>query len=225
MRNFDPGQPLIFIHIPKTAGVSVRTVFQNWFRDRLKLHYYDEGRGQLPAKIDLQDPAFRTEPPVIYGHFNRLRQFGVPDYYPEARQFVSFLRDPFDMHVSRYFFTQKSAQNWKRTSDVEGKGLHEHLESGHLNMLEHFPRPVTSSNFRGIIEEFFVDIGCFETLEASLKRIAARLGLPAQDIQLPHLNASKEAETPMEEARARFRERWPLEYEVYDYVRSLAPQR
>ena len=65
MRDYDPTQPLIFVHVPKTAGISVRTIFKDWFADRLCLNYYNEVAGT---------------PPVIYGHFSRNRAFGVKDF-------------------------------------------------------------------------------------------------------------------------------------------------
>jgi len=222
MRDFDPAAPLIFIHVPKTAGQSVKRIFTDWYLDRIHFHYFDESMGRMPERIDLASEGNRRAPPVLYGHFNRLRGFGVEQYYPEVRQFVTILRDPFDMHVSRYHYTRREVHKWKLGSDIGDAGLAEHLEQGHLNMLEHFPRPVTTDNFKDIIEEYFVEIGCFEDLRNSLERIAARLGHAPGSFELPHLNASKEMAVIPPGARERFRDRWPLEFEVYDYVKQLS---
>lgn len=216
MQSFCADEPLIFIHVPKTAGSSVRAVVQNWFPDQFNTHYYNEAQGGLPKRLDLEAT---SPPPVIYGHFNRLRGFGVDDYYPQVRQFLTILRDPFDMHISRYLFTQKAAVNWKRRSDVEGVSLQEHLETGHLNMLEHFPRPVSFENYRDQIEEFFIDIGCMETLPSCLQRFATKLGRAAPQ-ELPHLNASAPKPELPQKAYAQFRARFPLEFEIYDWVRA-----
>ena len=31
MRPYDPTEPLIFVHVPKCAGTTVRAVFRDWF--------------------------------------------------------------------------------------------------------------------------------------------------------------------------------------------------
>lgn len=216
MRSFSPDDPLIFIHVPKTAGTSVRTVFQKWFPDQLKLHYYNEPKGEMPRRLDLDAPGAA---PVIYGHFNRLRGFGISDYYPSVRQFLTILRDPFDMHISRYFFSQRRAEDWKHGSDIGDASLSRHLETGHLNMLEHFPRPVTAENYREQFEEFFIGVGCYETLDSCLQRFEKLLGRPAGTARLPHLNAGKPRPALPEGAYERFRERFPLEFEIYDWAR------
>ena len=146
--------------------------------------------------------------------------FGLDDYYPDFRQFVTILRDPLDMHVSRYFFTRaRVAKNAPIFNDIGTDSLTEFILNGRLNMLEHFPEEITASNYRDVLEERFVDIGLFENLSASLKRIAARLGQdPAPVDALEHKNAAaRDAPFPYE-LRDRFRERWPLEHEIYRYA-------
>lgn len=223
MPPYDPSQPLIFIHVPKTAGASVKAVVDSWFPGRMHQHYFNEQQGGLPERLDLDAPAYAAAPPLIYGHFNRNRKFGVEDYYPQVRQFATILRDPFDMHLSRYFFTRKVSGTWKTGSDIGDVDLLDHIETGHLNMLEHFPRPVTADNYRDIIDEFFVALGTFETLEQSLRKMANIFGKPTAAIDaLPHRNQSDRDQVAPPGAYGRFRDRWPLEFEVYDYVRNLA---
>lgn len=219
MRRYDPTEALIFIHVPKTAGQSVFAVVRDWFGGRVCRHYYDEANRQLPVWHDLRA---RDAPRMVFGHFNRNRGFGIEDYYPEAMQFVTLLRDPLAMHISRYFYTRRKAPGWHETGRGEmPEDLGTFIETGHLNMLEHFPRAMTAANWRYEIETRFVDIGCVETLEASLARIARRLGQKVPDGALPRKNAGPDQRLDIpEETRRRFRERWPLEHAVYDYARS-----
>lgn len=220
MRDYDPEAPLIFIHVPKTAGTSVRRVFDSWFPGALFPHYFSQDAPALPPRRDLETLQAEVGPLVVYGHFNANRGFGVPDYYPGVRQFVTLLRDPFDMHVSRYFFARAAQQDWKdRTQAVSETGLADHVRHGDLNMLQHFPRPVTPENYRDQIEEFFVEIGLFEDLGESLARIGRRLGRPVDDLALPRINVSARDEALPDSLREAFREKWPLQHDVYDYVR------
>lgn len=223
---YDPDQPLIFIHVPKTAGRSVRDVFQGWFGAGLIRHYFDEPTGRMPEIHDIDARHSRAAPVCVYGHFNRDRGFGVEHSYPRARQFVTILRDPFDMVTSHYYFLRRTAGNWQDRSRMPGGSLAAYLETTRPNMLNHFPRPVTAENYRDIVEEFFVDIGCTEALVPSLTRIAHRLGQRFDPASLPHRNRSDrdDQDAAVQSLRALFRDRNPVECAVYDYARArLAP--
>ena len=223
MREFDPTQPLIFIHVPKTAGTSVRTIFEQWFPDRLYRHYFNRPANALPRKLDLSSDEFAGTPPVIYGHFNRHRGFGIEAYYPEVRQFICILRDPLDLHVSTYFFILRTPQH-PQHDELARMSLDKFIQTRRPNMLEHFPRQMSMENYRDVIEEFFVDIGCFETLRASMIRIGGKLSKPTDNLSIPQLNTTPRDESDWPDHRAAFRARWPLEHAVYDYTRAMAPQ-
>lgn len=73
VRDFDPEKPLIFLHIPKTAGISCRQIFEGWYGGNLLLHYFDEVTGSMPEVHDLSRGSVGGESVVVYGHFNRVR--------------------------------------------------------------------------------------------------------------------------------------------------------
>lgn len=220
MISYDPQLPLIFIHVPKTAGASVRRVVMDWFGAGYVPHYYDERTATPPARDARFVNHSAAAPVCVYGHFNRLRGFGVQDGYPDARQFVTILRDPFEMAISEYYFIRKTGTNWKDRSRVPTDGLLHHLETATPNMLNHFPRPVSAENYKDIIEEFFVEIGFTEMLVPSLARIAIRLGLSFDLAGLEHRNKTErdEQNRAAQEFRLAFRERNRLEFDVYDYA-------
>ncbi len=107
MRTFDAQKPLIFIHVPKTAGMAVRKIVQGWFPRRFYLHYHNEAKGKMPDLLPLASRKFTRKPPAIYGHFNKNRGFGIEDYYPEVTQFVTIIRDPFELAISNYFMSER----------------------------------------------------------------------------------------------------------------------
>ncbi len=93
---YDPSKLLISLHVPKTAGTSFCTTLKSWFgEDRLRLHY----RG---ADADPVRHAGIGAQACVHGHFNRVRGIGALAYYPEAQQFITFLRDPFSRFVSQW---------------------------------------------------------------------------------------------------------------------------
>jgi len=221
MKNYDKNQPLIVIHIPKAAGSSAKQVFKRWYGDGLLEHYFNEHAGELPAKRDLAGLHSVEHPVAVYGHFNRLRGFGIEDYYPEINQFVTIMRDPFESAISNYFFIRKNGGAWLDQSRVPVADIRNFLAETPPNILNHFPREVTRSNYREQIEEFFVEIGITESIEESLRRIAGKLGMPFESNWLPFVNSTERDQPHPEDVRSEYVERYPLEFEVYDYVASL----
>lgn len=220
MRSYDPEQPLIFIHVPKSAGTAVLSTVEGWFPDNLHRHYYSEDEGKMPELLS-PDVLFGSEcPPVIYGHFNKLRGFGIEDYYPTVRQFVTILRDPFETVVSHYFFTRKWSNNWKDRSRAPTGTLEESLTNVEPNILNHFPREMNLTNFKDILDEFFIEIGITEMLAISLERIALKLGKEFDPTSLSMVNVTERDQPVPESYRDRFSEEHPLEFAVYEYAKS-----
>lgn len=215
---YDPSVPLIFIHVPKCAGRSVSNIFRAWFGDQFYRHYYDERAGKMPQHRNLADLAKQNDPSVIYGHFNRHRNFGVEDYYSDAQQFMTILRDPYEICLSTYFYTRKVGDDWKDQTRVPRSDLETYLRTTKINMLEHFPRPVTQDNYKDIIEEFFIDIGTVENLADSLHRAASKLNYSFNPKMLENSNVTARNQIVPAEMQAQFRDQHPLEYAVYDYA-------
>lgn len=220
MRDYDPAKPLIFIHVPKTAGTSVRNIVEGWFPGRFHTNYFNEVEGSMPAKLPAEVLADSVKPPVIYGHFNQFRGFGVADYYPQVSQFVTILRDPFEATVSRYFFLRKVSGKWKDRSGVPESDLEDFLGSADPMMLNHFPKEVTMQNFREVLDQHFVELGITECLSESLGRIADKLGVAFEANALCHANATERDQPVPRYLRDAFVAAHPLEYAVYDYARS-----
>jgi hypothetical protein len=211
---------LIFIHVPKAAGTSVKQVFERWFGTGLIEHYFDEQRHLRPAVLDLDRLHAKDAPVAVYGHFNRQRGFGVEHDYPGVGQFVTLLRDPYDAAISAYHYLRRSGHDWHDQSRVPKDSLYRFLLDTPPNILNHFPRIVTRDNFRELIEALFIEIGVMTHLSESVRRIAARLGMPFDDAMLPHANATPHAQAPDFDLRGIYREMHPLEHEVYHYAAS-----
>lgn len=225
MRTYDKNEPLISIHIPKTGGTSLETVLCGWFGKQFFLHYYDEKNNKPPIRRDL--------PPgcCIHGHFNRARGFGVTDYYPRAQQFITFLRDPFEILVSRYYDVKRREVSGEAFRNGEplhiGEDIGAYLTAEiektdyHPNIMDYMPEPVNERNYREFIREHFVCIGVMEHYCKSLERLASLLRFPFQ--APPHRNpAPRDRQTAdLNTYRARFKETHPWPFECYEYVRSL----
>jgi len=219
MKNYDKDQPLIVIHVPKAAGTSSRKFFQNWYGDGFLTHYYNEHTGELPQKHDLFGLHNANRPILLHGHFNKLRGFGVEDYYPDVKQFVTILLDPFEATISGYFYIRSNSLNWKNKSRVLSvDNIEEYLIHAKSGMLNHFPREVDKNNFKDILEEYFVEVGITEYLEDSMKCIARKLGKPYDGAMLGVHNATKRDQDVPSYLRDLFVERNQLVFDVYNYA-------
>lgn len=222
MKTYNPNLPLIYIHVPKTAGQSVQKIFLGWFPERIRFNYFSEATGDKPKKQNLK---IGPDAPVIFGHFNRRRQFGIQDYYPEVEQFLTILRDPFEMHISRFFYTRNNSHEWRRGFTLHDD-LYRHIVDGHLNMIEHFPAEMTLENFPQQLHSNFIHIGTVETLPQSLEIMAEKIGRPFSRQTIPHVNRTERSNRtleglPLQQLRKAFRDKWPLEHAVYDYANQL----
>lgn len=220
MRTFDPSDILVYIHVPKTAGSAVREVFQQWYGDAMVRNYYDERTGRPPSRPD----GDARGPRVVFGHFNRDRGFGVEDLYPEARQFLTILRDPFEMALSNYHYLRRTADDWKQRPDGLEGGLESFLEAHRPNFLNHFPRRVSEDNYVDVIEQCFIEVGVAERLPESLARIAAALGRTFEPARLSVVNATPRTQFPTPAMREAYEAAHPLEFAVYRYAAGrMAP--
>jgi hypothetical protein len=217
MREYDRAEPLIYIHVPKTAGTSVREVFRNWFGPGLLEHYANEPAGSLPVRHDLTAVQAAGRPLAIYGHFNRGRGFGTDDYYPQVRQFVTVLRDPFERAISGYWHLVRHGRLGQQPPDPEA-GLRTYLRQKRAAMIGFFPRCVSAENYREMIDRQFIEIGVMEHLGESLQRIAKALGRTFDIHELPRLNSNPEAAPEVGDLREEFIENNPLDFELYQYA-------
>lgn len=221
---YDPARPLVFIHVPKCAGTSVRQVVSNWFRPNFVPHYFREAKGHLSPLPDIDWSRPLKAPLCIYGHFNRARGFGIEHRCAEASQFATILRDPFEVSVSTYHYTLRARDTWQDASRIPTAPLVEYLRTAQSTMLNHFPAPVRWDNYKEMMDELFVFVGLAHRLDAALARLAHVLGQAAPD-EVPHRNATRRDAridpSEMAALRSDFRARHALEYAVWDYAQSL----
>lgn len=222
MRAYDCNKPLIHIHIPKTGGTSIKEIYKKWFNNGLLFHYKSAQDGSIPKKHDLETLQTPNTAICIYGHFNKKQNFGIQDYYPEVKQFITILRDPFEKAVSGYFFLRKQSANWKDQSNIPKGELGDYLLNNNdkAGMFNHFPSEVTLENFREVIETQFIEIGVLEHLDESMMRIASKLNYKFNPSSIQKLNVTERDQRIPYELKQEFIEMNPLAYAVYDYVLS-----
>ncbi len=220
MRAYDPGQPLISLHVPKCAGQSMRRLLRQWFGDALLFHYNE--RTQVPPIVHPWRPGI-----CIHGHFNNRKRLGANDYYPQATQYITVLRDPLEMAISNYFFWKRKARGLQIAqgrllpgSEHDYRCIDDFFRMRPRSvMFDFLPAAMETENWRTFIDERFVWIGTVENLSSRVGLLASALAVAPSSI--PHINESARSETLSPELERQFRETNRLEQELYEHVRAL----
>lgn len=218
--SYNPGLALISIHIPKCGGTSVASALTAWFGAGFHPHYMDEARCQPPTRWPL-GPGM-----CIHGHFNARRGFGIRDYYPQADQLITFLRDPLETHLSLYFYLKQYRDSYRRdgqhydiTAEFPDAGAFISgiaRDAGHwlaLSMLDYLSLDPTRDPVDQLMGRF-LHVGITEDATASLRLLAHKLGkiMPTA----VHLNAAvRDEATAHEQLRAMHRAAFPVEHALY----------
>lgn len=222
--SYDPSRALFSLHVPKTAGTSFRHDLETWFgAENMGYHYHGYHR-EPPPRFELR-PGL-----CVHGHFNRLRGIGVRQYYPDASQFIVFLRDPFDRFVSNWRYLQFQVRDGFKVPELEDKPSfadwlarrRRAAEAGEdpFSYLAQLPDPVDPARASSAFGPEFVGIGVSERYADSMRLFAAVLGKP-EPARVTRLNTAGdphregEPQTDYSGYRAEYERGFPLEYAVY----------
>ena len=158
----------VFVHIPKTAGTSIR-----------------RGLGQFPDPNPRRYPRLKTHA--------RAFEYRLALGHERWESYLSFafVRNPWDLMVSSYFWWREKAQTFRRTR----RSRRQVLAMADFNefVRSHFGREYINE-FKGDMfdwisssGEIIVDhVGRVETLHDDWQVICRQIGIPAPE--LPHAN-------------------------------------
>jgi hypothetical protein len=176
---------IAFVHIPKTAGTSLRNALEHAFADHLILRDYGNDAITTPRLRELIHvgrsvsgfrEAFRdgSSGILLSGHFPAWRYW---DSF-HAESFVTFIRDPVSRVISEYnHFTRY--EGW--TAPLEEFAATPRF------------RNVMSTFLKGVDLDRFGFIGVMDNLRTALPALGAHLGV---DLALPQDNAGDYAAMP-----------------------------
>lgn len=222
-RGYDPALPLYSIHLPKCGGSSFTLLLRGWFGERFHAHYRGEVDNAPPQRFE---PAPGS---CVHGHFNRAKGIGVLEYYPDAQQIVTVLRDPLEMAISNYFYWRDKARAKQLArGQIKVGGDHDYRDIEDFfakrpasAILDFLPLPVDGSNYREVIDRFFIHVGFLEDGQAMADRFARLLGFPSRE--LPRVNVSPRDTSLPQPAMRRFVADNALAYAIFRYARERFP--
>ncbi|MNS28030.1 Sulfotransferase family protein [compost metagenome] len=218
---YDPDKLLVSVHIPKTAGTSLAQALETWFGDRLRRHYRNSA--QLSSAAD-------DAPGVcVHGHFQPDEPGRVRDHFPQADQFITVMRDPFQRMISLWRFLNAMQQRGDAIPALENNPTfdrwfawqRERAESNPITrVLAQLPDPVAPAMIETVFDRGFVAVGVSERFGDTLRVFAHALGKPFADEV--HVNRTRfDDGTDYRSYRSVHEQAFALEYEAY----ALAEQR
>lgn len=222
---YDRKKALISIHVPKCGGTSFNVGLKQWFGDRCFFHYFDERNKIMPKKVNLRSryTGLPKRDLCIHGHFTRDRGYGIEDYYPKSKQFITFLRDPVEVQISLFFFLnkqEKAGSNFKDGKEFKApKDIDEFLETTRPYFKDYLPEGIDKGDLKTNVEKQFVHIGVVENYQRSIDLLADKLGKPRFTID--HRNKSDRFLTPSNSSIEIFKSKSKFEYSIYNLALEM----
>lgn len=212
--NFKPYNPnlgLIMLHIPKCAGQSLQISLEMACNNSYCLSYFYPDIGVNLAKN------WNSRRSIVLGHFIRWKGQSIETTCPLASQFITILRDPFDVCVSAYFYGLKEGFTWATSMSIED----------FLNwwLLQDFG-PLT-----GALPEFkfdesvidyckrFVYIGTVSKIDRFYSEVGRILGVK---FEWNGIANTSEYTKSVPDLRSAFRRKFSRDYLLYDFVDCIA---
>ncbi|MDD5059024.1 MAG: sulfotransferase family 2 domain-containing protein [Sideroxydans sp.] len=116
----------MFLHVPKTAGNTMRDVFsQNYLFKRMTTYYPDFGT--TPEQWVDRNHANVSKSDALFGHFG----YGIHELFPGNRtvSYGTMLRHPVDRTISYYHFARKYSEHYLH-KEIIRMSLPEFVKSG-----------------------------------------------------------------------------------------------
>lgn len=226
-RGFRPDYPLIFLHLPKTAGTTLNGILARQYAGQTA---YAIKSDRLEANIE----SFKTQAAdarhrirLLLGH----QAFGLHGYLAPGARYITVIREPVARVISHYHYV-RSHRHPKFIEAIESERLDLHkyvtstisgeLENGQTRWIAGIldDRELTSADYdRAIanIEAHFDWVGVTERFDESLVDLAFKFGWPRVYYRKRNVGAG-EPRPPAADVVQAIRERNRFDVLLYDHV-------
>ena len=222
--------PLLFVHVPKTAGSSLYSIFRTILKppELLKLH----PNGETLVRINALPKRHATRLRVLYGHVDvQLAKQIVP-----PQQCITLLRDPVDRIVSYYAFAKHMnsglhSELARRTSITQWIDALRFPETDN-GMVRRFSGDLQEARIGGCTCQMlerakgnlaqFALVGLTDRFDEFYALLANRLGLPMRTYVVAKVNAKRPRFDQLHaDTLAELEQRNELDRELYRFGAEL----
>lgn len=226
-------ETLLFCHIPKTAGTSVRSVVEEEYWPHQKLFIYNN-------ELDLRHPDPRSVArfkrhrrliQIVYGHFN----FGVHRFFDIPPCYATILREPISRVVSLFHHVARDPSSPYHARVNAGLSIKQFVEqrvteqsyNQMTRMLAGVPADPRSGTYdHGLldrakenIERYFWAVGTTENMDDVARLLGQQIGWRHHTI--PDLNVRTQPRVEIDdETRAIIAEHNRLDLALYEWVNT-----
>jgi len=188
---------MVFNHIPKTGGMTFRTILERHYAAGGLLKIGEEDYQASVDAIKDMDEQSKDQISCISGHI----PFGIHRYFPGRNvRYVSFVRDPVSRTISEFFYfinrpnilpligvEENTKLDFEQFMELHEErrlfNIQTRVLGGFNNMLEHVLSPYpalptdAATQLEEIIDHYYVCVGVVERFDESMLAIQKYLSL------------------------------------------------
>jgi hypothetical protein len=219
---------VVFIHIPKTAGMTLKSIVARQHRPGEYALLYEERIRQSVDAFRLIPESTRAQYRFVLGHVG----FGLHEYLPQSVAYATFLRDPVERIISYFYYVLRRPEHFLHDTarrfglkDFARSDATAKLTNGQTKYLADLDAqdatPATLECVKRRLEERFAVVGLVEEFDASLLllRRVAHWGIPWYDRENVTHDRPRLSEIPRD-ARDAIVEHNQLDLELYRWARD-----
>ncbi len=202
----DLAAPVIFLHIPKTAGTTLLNILDRQYPPEIVYSFGADAHASV-AEFQALDEEKRSAIRLLRGHM----AYGLHDYLPGSPNYFTVLREPAARVISYYNFIRRTPDHYLY-EEVVGRdmSLYDLLQSGLPLMMNDAQvrlisgvwgeppfgavTPVMRQTAEKNLADSFVVVGITEQYDKTLLLLKEKLGWQ-QDISYERLNVSSQGAT------------------------------
>ena len=231
---------VIFLHIPKTAGTTMRKIFEKLYGvEYVNSHLYNYDEQPLPDLIKDVKSLPENEKrkiKVLNGH----AAYGMHNLLPQQSVYITFFRDPSERAISDYYHMERSAKHRSRIGAKDDITLEEFIKNGktenmgvsYLASDDAVPVDINEGNKDALLARAKEHlrkielIGIAEEFDKSIILMKRRLGWAMPLYIVRNKGGNRPPSSSISpELISLIKEKNSLDFDLYSYARSLFSER
>jgi hypothetical protein len=201
--------PIISLHIPKCGGSSLHNIFFKYLIRYFNIHsFYPDIGVNLPHD-------WKQERTIIHGHFVRWQNQSVEDVCPDTPNYITILRDPYDVCVSAYHYGRKTGAEWAKISFPNF--IDWWAQNSYGPLLGALPIWEKSESLQDFINKFIL-IGSLNHFDKYIESISKIFSIEISELVKTNVSDEK---LDLPNLRHQLIEAHPRDFELFNHVNDI----